>query len=86
MNMEMNMNQQTENVQQPSYEELQHAYQQLLMQAQELERRYQSALQDRMFEKIRIVCNILENKDAYSDKVLKLAEWHLVQMLAKPKA
>ena len=80
------MNQQTENVQQPSYEELQNAYQQLLMQAQELDRRYQTALQDRMLEKIRIVCNILEHKDAYSDKVLKLAEWHLVQMLAKPKA
>ena len=82
----MNMNQQTENVQQPSYEELQNAYQQLLMQAQELDRRYQSALQDRMLGKIQIVCNILEHKDAYSDKVLKLAEWHLVQMLAKPKA
>ena len=84
--MNMNMDQQTENVQQPSYEELQNAYQQLLMQAQELDRRYQTCLQDRMLEKVRIVCNILENKDAYSGKVLKLAEWHLVQMLAKPKA
>jgi hypothetical protein len=28
----------------------------------------------------------MEHKDAYSEKILKLAEWHLAQMLAKPKA
>lgn len=70
----------------PSYEELQQAYQQLLLQAQELERRYQAVLQDKMLDKIKVVSSILEHRDAYSDKVLKLAEWHLIQMLAKPKA
>lgn len=70
----------------PSYEELQQAYQQLLQQAQELDRRYQALLQDRMLEKIKVVGSIMEHKDVYSEKIIKLAEWHLAQMLAKPKA
>ena len=70
----------------PSYEELSAAYQQLAAQAQELDRRYQALLQDRMLEKIKVVSSIMEHKDVYSEKILKLAEWHLAQMLAKPKA
>ena len=70
----------------PSYEELQQAYQQLLQQAQELDRRYQVLLQDKMLEKIKIISSIMEHKDVYSEKIIKLAEWHLAQMLAKPKA
>lgn len=68
----------------PSYEELSTAYQQLAVQAQELDRRYQALLQDRMLEKIKVVSAIIEHKDAYSEKVQKLADWHLQQMLAKP--
>lgn len=81
----MLMNMGNENVK-PSYEELQQAYQQLLQQAQELDRRYQALLQDRMLEKIKVVSSIMEHKDVYSEKIIKLAEWHLAQMLAKPKA
>jgi prefoldin subunit 5 len=69
----------------PSYEELSAAYQQLVVQAQELDRRYQALLQDKMLEKIKVVSAIIEHKDAYSEKVQKLADWHLQQMLAKPK-
>lgn len=74
-----------ENVQQPTYEELSAACQQLVAQAQELDRRYQALLQDKMLEKIKVVSAIIEHKDAYSEKVQKLADWHLQQMLAKPK-
>lgn len=70
----------------PSYEELSAAYQQLAAQAQELDRRYQALLQDRILEKIKVVSSIMEHKDVYSEKIIKLAEWHLAQMLAKPKA
>jgi hypothetical protein len=70
----------------PSYEELQQAYQQLLQQAQELDRRYQALLQDKMLDKIKVVCGIMEHKDVYSEEIIKLAEWHLAQMLAKPEA
>jgi hypothetical protein len=81
----MLMNMTNDNVK-PSYEELQQAYQQLLQQAQELDRRYQALLQDKMLEKIKVVCSIMENKNVYPESIIKLAEWHLKQMLAKPKA
>lgn len=71
---------------QPSYDELGAAYQQLMAQTQELDRRYQALLQDKMLDKIKVICGILENKDSYSDKIIKLAEWHLAKMLARPKA
>ena len=70
----------------PSYEELSAAYHQLAAQAQELDRRYQALLQDKMLEKIKVISSIVEHKEFYSEKIIKLAEWHLAQMLAKPKA
>ena len=81
----MLMDMENENVK-PSYEELQQAYHQLLQQAQELDRRYQALLQDKMLEKIKVVCSIMENKSVYPESIIKLAEWHLKQMLSKPKA
>lgn len=81
----MLMNMENENVNQISYEVLKQAYDQLLQQAQELDRRYQTLLQDKMLEKIKVISAIIEHKDAYSEKVQKLADWHLQQMLAKPK-
>lgn len=81
----MLMNMENENVK-PSYEELLQAYQQLLQQAQELDRRYQALLQDKMLEKIKVVCSMMENKNVYPESIIKLAEWHLKQMLSKPKA
>ena len=74
-----------ENVNQISYEALKQAYDQLLQQAQELDRRYQALLQDKTLEKIKVISAIIEHKDAYSEKVQTLADWHLLQMLAKPK-
>lgn len=74
------------NVKQPSYEELQNAYQIVLSKAQEYERGYQVLLQDRTLEKIKVVGNIIERSDVYPESIIKLAEWHLKQMLAKPKA
>lgn len=75
-----------ENVKQPSYEELQNAYQIVLNKTQEYERGYQVLLQDRTLEKIKVVGNIIEHSDVYPESIIKLAEWHLKQMLAKPKA
>jgi hypothetical protein len=79
------MNMENENVNQISYEALRQAYDQLLQQAQELDRRYQALLQDKTLEKIKVISAIIEHKDAYSEKVQTLADWHLQQMLAKPK-
>ena len=70
----------------PSYEELQQAYQKLLQHTQELDRKYQALLQDKVLDKIKVVCSIMENKHVYPESIIKLAEWHLKQMLSKPKA
>lgn len=75
-----------ENEKAPTYEELENGYQQLAVQAHELEKRYQILLQDRTLEKIKVLSAIVEKKELYSEKILKLVEWHLTQMLAKPKA
>ena len=69
---------------QPTYEELAQAYQQLLHQAQELEKRHQALLYDKMIEKLKAICSILEHRDFYSSEVISLADWHIEQLLAKP--
>lgn len=73
-----------ENVNQPTYEELAQAYQQVLQQLNEYQRGYQVLVNDKTIEKIKAVCSIMEHKECYSEKVQKLADWHLQQMLAKP--
>lgn len=73
-----------ENVNQISYESLKQSYDQLLLQAQELDRRYQLLLQDRMIEKIKVMCKIVEHKDAYAPSVVDAVNWHLEQMFAIP--
>lgn len=61
------------------------AYEQLLTQAQELERRYQALLQDKTLEKIVTIRHFIENKNVYDEDIIKLANWHLKKLLAKPK-
>jgi hypothetical protein len=61
------------------------AYEQLLTQAQELERRYQALLQDKTLEKIVTIRHFIENKDMYDEDIIKLVNWHLKKLLAKPK-
>lgn len=73
-----------ENVKHPTYEELAQAYQQSLQRIQEMELGYQVLLNDKMIEKLKAICSIVEHREVYSEKVLKLADWHLEQMLAKP--
>ena len=73
-----------ENVNQISYESLRQAYDQLLQQAQELDRRYQVLMNDKTIDKIKAMCNMIEHRDVYSEKLIKLVEWHLEQIFAKP--
>mgnify|MGYP003446635934 CR=1 FL=1 len=76
-----------ENEKQPTYEELAQAYQQVSQQLNEYQRGYQVLVNDKTLEKIKMMCNIMENKDVYSKKLIKLVEWHLEQMFAKsPKS
>lgn len=73
-----------ENEKQPTYEELAQAYQQVAQQLNEYQRGYQALVNDKTLEKIKVMCNIMEHKDVYSEKLLKLVEWHLEQTFAKP--
>jgi hypothetical protein len=73
-----------ESVKQPTYEELAQAYQQVAQQLNEYQRGYQVLVNDKTIEKLKAICSIVEHKDCYSEKVLKLADWHLQQILAKP--
>ena len=79
--MELEVN---ENVKQPTYDELAQAYQQVTQQLLEYQRGYQVLVNDKTLEKIKVICGIIEHKECYSEKVQKLADWHLQQMLAKP--
>ena len=80
------MSVENESVKQPTYEELAQAYQQAAQQLVEYQRGYQVLVNDKTIEKIKAICGIIEHKEYYSEKVQKLADWHLQQMLAKPKA
>lgn len=68
------------------YQELQQAYTQLYQQAQQLSNELTQLKQDKIAERFELIMRVLEHKDSYTDKTLKLAEWHIQQMLAKPKA
>lgn len=65
--------------------ELMNAYQQVLQQNQELRYRIQAIQLDRVDARMNTLMHIMENKDMYSEKIVKLAEWHICELLAKPK-
>ena len=65
--------------------ELINAYQQVLQQNQELRYRIQALQLDKVDARMNTLMHIMENKDMYSEKIIKLAEWHIRELLAKPK-
>ena len=75
-----------ENVQQPSYEQLANAYNNLLRSAEQMRMELEASKTDRLLDRLKAVMQIVENKEAYSAKIVKLAEWHIEQILAKTKA
>lgn len=65
-----------DNEQKPSIEEVMNAYNTLM-------RQYQALQFDKGNEKVRLMLDII--KSEVSDKIKKLAEWHLEHLIAKPK-
>lgn len=65
-----------ENETKPSHEELMEAYNTLL-------RNYQLLQFDKANEKVHLMMDVINS--GASEKAKKLAEWHLEQLLAKPK-
>jgi len=67
------------------YDKLKEAYDQLLQQAQQLQAEYQALRADKLGEQWGKLIQMMENKDNYSPEIIKLVEWHLKQLLEKPK-
>lgn len=67
------------------YDKLKEAYDQLLQQAQQLQAEYQALRADKLGEQWGKLIQMMENKDNYSPDIIKLVEWHLKQLLEKPK-
>lgn len=68
-----------------NYQELKNAYDQLLQQAQQLQAEYQALRADKLGEQWSKLIQMMEHKDNYSPEIIKLVEWHLKQLLEKPK-
>lgn len=74
-----------DNKQQITYEQLAEAYTKLAQENMQLQNALQQIQLDKTSERFKMIANIVINKDKFSNKIIKLAEWHLQKMLAKPK-
>ena len=70
---------------QPSFEELAQEYNRILMENRQLQATLQQMQFDRTNDQIKTLLEIVKNKDNFSAKTIKLAEWHIQKMIAKPK-
>lgn len=70
-----------ENVQQPTYEQLIQAYTGVIQENQQLKSALQSIQTDKLLERLQLIMRIVENKDKYSEQIVKCAEGYLLDML-----
>lgn len=75
------MNQQT----QPTYDQVAQAYNVLARDFENLKMELTALRTDKLVEKLTLLLNVVKDKDAYSKKIVSLAEWNIEQMLAKSK-
>lgn len=71
--------------QQPTFEQVAQAYTTAVRENELLKSEINSIRMDRSLQQLQTVMHVLEHKDYYSKEILKLAEWHVKKMLAKPK-
>ena len=70
----------------PTYEQLEQAVNQLYQENQNLKQRIANADRDNMIvDRIKVLLEVVDRKDTLSKSTISLAEWHLKNMLAKPK-
>lgn len=74
-----------ENENKPSYEELMQAHMQLLEDFKNLQFQYQMLESNKMLERVKILIDMRKNQTCFTDKVIKLVDENLVQMLKAPK-
>lgn len=68
-----------------TYEQLTEAYTKLAQEHIQLQNALQQIQFDKSNERFKMIVDIVSNQDKFSKKIVKLAEWHLQKMLAKPK-
>lgn len=73
------------NVNDVSYSDLQNAYGKLYQECEELKATITMLRADKIVERMKILMNILEQKDVFNSEIVELANWHMLQLLAKPK-
>ena len=78
-------NTQNGNDQQVTYDQLLHEYTRIAQENQQLQIAYQQLKLDRTNEQLETLMKIVVNRDKFSSKTVKLAEWHIQKMIAKPK-
>ena len=69
----------------PTYTELMQAYEDMAKSFGELQYKFQILSSDKLMEKMHALMHIVLEKEKYSETIVNLAEWHLEQILAKPK-
>ena len=74
-----------EQMNQPTYEQLAQAYTNAVRVLEQTQRELEVLKAESILHRLQALMQIFEHKDAYSNKILKLAEWHLEQLLAKPQ-
>lgn len=85
-NLKININMENEQMnQQPAYEQLIQAYNNLVRELDAAKMELQMVKTDKLLEKLETMLEIIRNNSAYPKEIVKLATWHAKQMMAKPK-
>ena len=72
--------------QNPTYEQLAQAYNNAIRELENVRMECQAIRSDKVLERLNTMMHIVENKDKYDKSIVKLANWHMKQIMSKPKA
>jgi len=71
--------------QQPTYEQLFQAYTNVVRDNEMMRMELESLRTDKLLEKIKLMLDVIKNKDVYPAEIVTLAKWNVKQMIAKPE-
>ena len=71
--------------QQPSYEQLLQAYNNVVRDNEMMRMQLESLRTDKLLEKIKLMLDVIKNKEGYPSEIVNLAKWNAKQMMAKPE-
>ena len=71
--------------QKPSYEDVVNAYNRVYRELERTQAELVALRQEKVVERLRALNELIANKEALTKNVVSLVNWHLEQILAKPK-